>query len=441
MIARESAVDERLPLTLRLYRAATSAGVPLWQYTLRRRLVRGKEHPDRFAERRGETQAARPAGPLVWIHGASVGELIAALPLIERIAAHKFAVLVTTGTVTSAEIAARRLPAGAIHQFVPYDVPAFVGRFLDHWRPALALFVESDLWPNMIVATQARGVPLIVVNGRLSERSFGRWRHMPRTIESILRRIDLCLTRTAADAERFEALGAPRIMTTGNLKLDVPALPVDEQKFSALRTVVTGRTIIAASSTHPGEEAVVIDAHRRLKGSFPGLLTIIVPRHPDRGNGIAAAVASTGLIAAQRSQGRLPDARTDVYVCDTLGELGIVYRLAPIVFMGGSLIPHGGQNPIEAIKLGAAILHGPHVANFHDLYATLDRQNGAEQVADAGRMAVRIGAWLKDADERNRVVAAGRRTVEQLGGALERTMAALEPYFMQLRLEQRSPDA
>jgi 3-deoxy-D-manno-octulosonic-acid transferase len=246
-------VDERRPLTLRIYRAATGAGAPLWRYALRHRLARGKEHPDRFAERRGETEIARPPGPLVWIHGASVGELIAALPLIERIAANKFAVLVTTGTVTSAEIAARRLPAGAMHQFVPYDVPAFIGRFLDHWRPSLALFVESDLWPNMIVASHARSVPLIVVNGRLSERSFSRWRHMPRTIESLLRRIDLCLTRTTADAGRFEALGAPRIMTTGNLKLDVPALPVDERKFSALRAAVAGRPVIAASSTHQGE--------------------------------------------------------------------------------------------------------------------------------------------------------------------------------------------
>jgi 3-deoxy-D-manno-octulosonic-acid transferase len=434
-------VDEQLPLSLRTYRAAMSAAASFAPYLLKRRLSRGKEHPERFTERFGETGMARPAGPLVWVHGASVGEFVAALPLIERIAAHGFTVLVTTGTVTSAELASRRLSAGIIHQFFPYDVPGFVSRFLDHWRPSLALFVESDLWPNMILGCHARGVPLIVVNGRLSERSFRHWHHMPRTIEALFRRIDLCLARTTVDAERFEALGAPRITTTGNLKLDVPALPVDEDKLAALKAALAGRPVIAAASTHLGEEAAMVEVHRRLKHSFPGLATVIVPRHPERGDGIMAAIAATGLSAVQRSPGRLPEPRTDVYVCDTLGELGIIYRLTPIVFMGGSLVPHGGQNPIEAIKLGAAILHGPHVGNFKDLYAALDQHHGAELVGDAGRLAMRIGIWLKDRDELERVMAAGRRTVDLLGGALDRTLAALEPYFLQLRLEQRADDA
>lgn len=434
-------MDERLPVSLRIYRAVTGAAAPLAPTLLRRRLDRGKEHPERFTERFGDTKVERPAGPLVWVHGASVGEFFAALPVIERIVAHGFQVLVTTGTVTSADLAARRLPAGVIHQFFPYDVPAFVARFLDHWRPAMALFVESDLWPNMIVDCHARGIPLIVVNGRLSERSFRRWQNMPRTIEALFRRIDLCLARTTVDAERFEALGAPRITTTGNLKLDVPALPVDERKLSHLRIAIGDRPVVAAASTHLGEEAVLVDAHRRLRSSFPGLLTIIVPRHPERGDGIASAVGATGLSVVQRSQGRLPDLRTDVYLCDTLGELGLVYRVAPVVFMGGSLVPHGGQNPIEAIKLGAAILHGPHIGNFKDIYASLDHHHGAELVADSGRLAVRMGVLLKDANERNRVVAEGRKTVELLGGALDRTLAALEPYFLQFRLEQRNSDA
>ena len=432
---------ERLPATLSGYRLVTAAAAPLAQYLLKHRLKRGKEHPIRFAERRGETEVVRPPGPLVWVHGASVGELVAAIPLIERIRARAFTVLVTTGTMTSAELAEKRLPAGVIHQFFPYDAPAFVARFLDHWKPDLALFVESDLWPNMIMASSQRGVPLIVVNGRLSERSFKRWRYMPRTIETLFKRVDLCLVRTTTDAERFDALGAPRITTTGNLKLDVPALPVDEDKLARFKATIAGRPVVAAASTHLGEEAAVIDAHRRLKKSFPGLLTIIVPRHPERGSGIVSAATGAGLLAVQRSRDRMPDANSDIYVCDTVGELGLIYRLAPIVFMGGSLIPHGGQNPIEAIKLGAAILHGPHVSNFAEIYATLDQMRGAEMVADAGRLAVRIGAWLKDANERNRVTVAGRKTVEILGGALERTLNSLEPYLMQLRLEDRSTDA
>lgn len=430
-------MTERLPVTLRAYALLTAAATPLSRYVLGLRLKRGKEHPARLAERRGEPSAARPRGALVWVHGASVGELAAAIPLIERVRALKFNILVTTGTVTSAELARKRLPPGVIHQFAPLDAPAFVRRFLDHWQPDLALFVESDLWPNIIIASSQRGIPLIVVNGRLSARSFERWRYLPGTIEALLRRLDLCLVRTTADAERFGALGAPRITTTGNLKLDVPPLPIDEKKLARLSAAVAGRPIVAAASTHLGEEPAVIAAHRRLKESFPNLLTMLVPRHPERGKSVAGVVEAAGLACALRSRDELPRAATDVYVCDTLGELGLIYRLAPIVFMGGSLIPHGGQNPIEAVKFGAAILHGPHVSNFAEIYAALDRANGAEMVTDTGRLTMRVGAWLKDRQERERVASAGKRAVDLLGGALERTLAELEPYFMHLRLEHR----
>jgi 3-deoxy-D-manno-octulosonic-acid transferase len=428
---------ERLPLTLRAYALLTAAATPFAHHLLNRRLSRGKENPHRMAERRGETGTARPAGPLVWVHGASVGELVAAIPLIERLRARALNVLVTTGTVTSAALAEKRLPPGVIHQFVPLDTPAFVAKFLDHWRPDLALFVESDLWPNTIVAGAQRGIPLIVVNGRLSARSFERWRYLPGTIEALLKRLDLCLVRTTADAERFGTLGAPHITTTGNLKLDVPPLPVDEAKLARLSPALAGRPVIAAASTHLGEEAAVIDTQRRLKASFRGLLTILVPRHPERGIGIASAIAAAGLTSALRSRDQLPHAGTDIYIADTVGELGLIYRVAPIVFMGGSLIPHGGQNPIEPAKFGAAILHGPHVSNFADIYAALDQAKGAEMVSDAGRLPVHVGAWLTDAEERARVAAAAKKTVDLLSGALERTLTALEPYLMQLRLEHR----
>ncbi len=428
---------ERLPLTLRAYALLTAAATPLAPHVLNRRLNRGKEHPLRMAERRGETAVTRPAGALVWVHGASVGELVAVIPLVERIRARAFNVLVTTGTVTSAALAEKRLPPGVIHQFVPLDAPAFVAKFLDHWRPNLALLVESDLWPNIIMAGARRRIPLIVVNGRLSARSFDRWRYFPDTIAALLERLDLCLVRTAADAERFGTLGAPRVTTTGNLKLDVPRLPVDENKLAGLTAAIGARPVIAAASTHLGEEAAIIDTQRRLKSTFRGLLTILVPRHPERGPSIANAIAAAGLTSALRSRDLLPHAGTDIYIADTVGELGLVYRVAPIVFMGGSLVPHGGQNPIEPAKFGAAILHGPHVSNFADIYAALDRAQGAEMVPDAGRLPVRVGAWLKDGEERARVAAAGKKAVDLLGGALERTLAALEPYLMQLRLEQR----
>jgi 3-deoxy-D-manno-octulosonic-acid transferase len=427
----------RLPLALRLYQLASAAGSPVAPRVLARRLTRGKEHPERLSERRGETSLTRPQGPLIWVHGASVGEMLAVVPLIERLRAEDFAVLVTSGTVTSAALAEQRLPDGAIHQFIPLDAPRFVRRFLDHWRPDLALFVESDLWPNLILSCAERRIPMIVVNGRLSERSFSRWRLVPGAIAALLSRFDLCLTQSAADAERYAQLGAPRVISTGNLKLDVPAPPFDEAALARLQEIIGTRPVVAAASTHPGEETAIITSHRRLRAKFPTLLTIIAPRHPGRGESIAAIANVAGLATALRSHRAQPMPDIGVYVADTLGELGLIYRLAPIVFMGGSLATHGGQNPIEAIRLGAAVVHGPHVWNFAEIYATLDAEHGAIAVADEETLTVRLGEWLAKPAARRAVADAAAGTVERLGGALKRTLAALDPYLMQLRLEQR----
>src|SRR5947207_1888525 len=416
------AVAERLPWTLRAYRGIASMATPISRLVLASRLKRGKEHPQRLAERRGEAKIARPSGPLIWAHGASVGEMLAMIPLVEGLRARNFNVLVTSGTVTSARLAERRLPEGAIHQFIPLDAPRYTARFLEHWQPNLALLAESARWPILIVSCAEHGIPLILVNGRLSERSFTRWRYLPHTIGALLKRFDLCLTQSEPDAERYSELGAPRVSMTGNLKLDVPAPPVDAGKLSAMRAVVRQRPMIAAASTHPGEEAVIIDTHRRLRQSFPGLLTIIAPRHPERGPGVVEIATAAGLNAVARSRGLLPDRGTDVYVADTIGELGLIYRLAPTVVLGGSLVRHGGPNPIEAAKLGAAILHGPHVWNFNEIYSALGDARGAEEVLDVNRLAVRIGAWLPDAAARKQAPAAGLATVEQLGGALRRTL-------------------
>jgi 3-deoxy-D-manno-octulosonic-acid transferase len=434
-------MSDRLPAALRAYRLFSAAAAPLTPLLLARRMQRGKEHRLRLPERRGVSAMARPPGPLVWLHGASVGELISVLPLIERIRAREVSVLVTSGTVTSGGLAEQRLPRGVIHQFVPLDVPMFVRRFLDHWHPDLALFVESDLWPNIVIETSQRGVPMILVNGRLSENSFRRWRHLPNTIVNLLRRLDLCLARSAADAERFRELGASHVVIAGDLKLDGPAPPADPAKLAALRSAIGSRPAIAAASTHAGEETAVIDAHRRLRKNFPGLLTLIAPRHPERGAGVAAIARGGGLKTRLRSRGELPDATTDIYVADTVGELGLVYRLAPIVFVGGSLVRHGGQNPIEPAKLGAAILHGPHVWNFAEIYAALDRAHGAEPVADASKLTAGFGALLAQPAARARLADTARATVEGLSGALERTLQSLDPYLMQLRLRQRAGNA
>jgi 3-deoxy-D-manno-octulosonic-acid transferase len=428
-------------LGLQAYRLVTAAAAPLAPALISHRLKRGKEDPARLRERYGQTEIPRPAGPLVWVHCASVGELLTVVPLMGCIREKGLNVLCTSGTVTSASIAATRLPAGAIHQFVTIDAPSFVNRFFDHWRPDLGLFVESDLWPNLILTAARRRIPLILLNGRLSERSFQRWRWAPHSIARLLRCFNLCLAQSGAHAGRYRDLGAPRVATTGNLKLDVPEPPAEAHALARLSTAVAGRAVVAGASTHPGEETALIEVHRRLRHSFPGLLTIIAPRHPERGSDVLEMARQADLRASLRSRGEVPDGHTDIYVVDTMGELGLVYRLAPIVFVGGSLASHGGQNPIEPAKLGAAIVHGPHVSNFAEIYSALDSAHGAEQVTDFGKLAVRVGAWLKDGSEREAVAAAARATVASLGGALSRTLAAIEPYLMQIRLGLLEPHA
>jgi 3-deoxy-D-manno-octulosonic-acid transferase len=425
----------RLPMTLRVYQALSAAAVPLVPAVMRRRLNQGKEDAARINERRGLSGEARPHGPLVWIHGASVGEVLAAAGLIERLRALNLGILLTSGTVTSAAIAAKRFSSDVIHQYVPYDSPRYVSRFLDHWQPSLALFVESDLWPNLILASSARRLPMVLINGRMSQRSFPRWRRMSATIGTLLGAFEVCLAQSETDTERFSALGGRNVVTTGNLKLDVPAPPADDARLERLMAATRGRPAIVAASTHPGEEEILIEVHRELKSYFPALLSVIVPRHPVRGEAIAAMIAASGLQAAQRSRGDLPTATTDIYVADTMGELGLFYRLAPVVFMGGSLVEHGGQNPIEAVKLGAAIVHGPHIFNFTDVYGALDAAGGARQADTCETLVKLIGQWLADPGARQSSVDSAARVVEQLGGALDRTLAALEPYLLQLRLE------
>src|SRR6202051_2052002 len=279
-----------LPMTLRVYQTLSSAMVPLAPALIKRRLKLGKEDPARIGERRGMSQDVRPNGPLVWIHGASVGEVLAAAALIEKLRALNIRILLTSGTVTSAAIVAKRFPADIIHQYVPYDSPRYVARFLDHWRPSLALFIESDLWPNLILSSAARRLPMVLINGRMSQRSFPRWQRVQGTISALLGKFDVCLAQSQTDADRFATLGSRNVVVTGNLKLDVPAPPADSAKLERLMSVTRGRPIIVAASTHPGEDEILLDAHRTLGGIFPSLLTVIVPRHPARGEAIARSI-------------------------------------------------------------------------------------------------------------------------------------------------------
>src|SRR6195256_5150295 len=331
VVRKRRVMANSLPMTLRFYQKLSAAVVPLAPALINRRLKQGKEDPARIGERRGMSRVIRPHGPLIWIHGASVGEVLAAAALIERLRALNLQILLTSGTVTSAAIVAKRFRADVIHQYIPYDSPRYVARFLDHWRPSLALFIESDLWPNLILSSAARRLPMVLINGRMSQRSFPRWRRVSNTISALLGTFDVCLAQSQTDAERFSALGSRNVVTTGNLKLDVPAPPADPAKFEKLMALTRGRPVIVAATTHPGEEEILLEAHKTLVGFFPGLLSVIVPRPPDRGAAVASLVAASGLRAALRSREELPTATSDIYVADTMGALGLFYRFAPIV--------------------------------------------------------------------------------------------------------------
>ncbi len=428
---------EDVPALLRAYHYGLIAGEPALAGLLAWRRRRGKEDPVRLPERTGRPGKPRPAGPLVWAHGASIGEALSLLGLVERLTRRGFTVLVTSGTRTSAELLARRLPRGALHQFAPLDAPRYLARFLDHWRPDLALVAESELWPNTILALHEREVPLILVNGRMSERSARGWARTPGVARALLSRIALCLAQSRDEAERFARLGAPRVELGGNLKFDAAAPPADPEQLRQLAGVMAGRPVWLAASTHPGEEAAATAAHRALKRRYPDLLTIVVPRHPDRGPAVAADAVSAGLRVGRRATGGQPHDKVDLYVADTVGELGLFYRLCPLVFVGGSLARHGGQNPIEPARLGAAILYGPHVRNFAQVYATLDRAGGARIVRDGQELTAAIGQLLADAIARQAMARAGTTAIEAAGGATDRAMAAIEPFICQLKIAGR----
>lgn len=431
-------MSPRRPWLLRLYRGGLTVLEPAAAGLLAWRERRGKEDPARITERRGMPSRARPKqGHVAWVHGASIGETLSLMPIVERLTQRGLTVLVTSGTRTSAEILARRLPPGSCHQFVPIDVPRYVRRFLDHWRPDLVLIAESEIWPNTVMEIHGRGVPLIMVNGRLSERSFRRWQALPEVIGALLERFSLCLAQTPGDAERIARLGAPRVAVAGNLKFDAPPPPADPRTVAHLAGLAAGRPIWIAASTHPGEDEMIVAADRAARQRFPNLLTIIAPRHPKRGPDVAAIAAEAGLRGGFRSQGHQPGPGTQVYVVDTVGEMGLFYRLAPLVFMGGSLVPHGGQNPIEPAKLGSALLHGPHVHNFADVYAAIDRMGGALPLADGKTLAEALPRLLGDAARLREMARAGADTVEALGGAVERTMRSIEPFIVQMKLEAR----
>ena len=418
-------------LRLKTYGAVMSALRPAAPLLLNARGKRGKEDPMRRGERLGFAGRPRPEGRVVWIHAASVGETLAVLPLIDDVLAEAAdaTVLLTTGTTTSAELAARRLPHRAMHQYIPLDAPQYARRFLDHWRPDLAIFTESDIWPNLFLETAGRNIPLVLVNARMSPRSQRRWRKNARLGRPLFSRFDVVLAQDLNVAKTLKRLGAPHVIVSGNLKIDAPAPPIDAGKLAALREAVGNRPVFLASSTHPGEDAIIAAAHQAMMRDAPNLMTIVAPRHPGRGAEVMTLLGGLGLSTVQRSLGALPTTATSVYVADTIGELGALYTLAPVSFIAGSLIPHGGQNPIEAVRCGSVVLTGPHFHNFRDIYGALVAAKGAEIVNSADEIARAALRLLSRPDDLAQMRERATAALTALSGARAATLAALSPFL------------
>jgi 3-deoxy-D-manno-octulosonic-acid transferase len=416
---------------LALYRGSGWLFAPFAGVLLDARSRRGKEDSARRGERLGHASYPRPSGPLIWVHAASVGETMSVLPLVTRLTRDGSSVLLTTGTVTSAAMAATRLPPGAIHQFVPLDLTPFVRRFLDHWRPDVALFVESEIWPTTLSELDRRHVPRGLVNARLSERSMRRWQMAPRLAHAIFAGFALVAAQSDADAARLQALGVIDPAVTGNIKFDGAPLATDATAESQLRAQIGTRPIFTAASTHPGEEAIVAEAAAHLHVRLADLLTIIVPRHPVRGAEIAAALRAAGHHVAVRSAGETIQPETRIYLADTLGELGLFYRLAAVSLVGGSLVPIGGHNPIEAAQLRTAILHGPHVANARDIFNRFDADAAALVVSDAAGLAEAVATLFEDAARRTEMIARAQALVASARGALDRTQDLIVARLLQ----------
>jgi 3-deoxy-D-manno-octulosonic-acid transferase len=396
------------------------------------RATKGKEEHARRRERYGRSDVARPDGPLIWVHAASVGETSAVIPLISLIAAKGITVVLTTGTVTSAKLAAERLGDKVIHQYVPLDLKPAVSNFLSYWKPDLALIAESEIWPMTILELGSRRVPQVLVNGRLSDRSFAAWKRRSYLAEALFENLSHVVAQSEIDGQRFAELGARPVTVSGNLKVDTVPPPADPDEFERLKASVGKRPVWAAVSTHDGEEDIAGDVHNLVESRHPGLLTIIVPRHPDRAPAILQMLRAKGLKVARRSAGEAITEDIQVYLGDTIGEMGLYLRLTEIAFVGRSLTSTGGQNPLEPAALETAVLAGPNVQNFRDSYKRLIDDGNARLVKDKEMLAAGVSYLLGNEPVRRKMMDAGVAAVTAMQGSLSKTMATLEPYIQPL---------
>jgi 3-deoxy-D-manno-octulosonic-acid transferase len=415
----------RKPLALAVYAGLARLLEPAAGAALRRRAARGKEEAGRLAERLGRAGVARPDGTLIWLHGVSVGESVSLLPLVAALADRRpdASLLVTSGTTTAAAVLARRLPPGVIHQYAPIDTPGAAKRFLDHWRPAAGLFVESELWPNLILAAKARGVRLALISARMTERSAAGWARAAGAARAVLGAFDLILPQDAATEHRLRRLGGatgPRL----SLKRVGAPLAADPGELARLRAAGGARPVVLAASTHPGEEALIAAA---VQASGKDPLLVVAPRHPERGPEVAAVLAQMGFVVARRAEGEALTPQVTAYVADTLGELGLFFRLSDVTVMGGGFADGvGGHNPLEPARLGCAIVTGPAVFNAAELYDELFAEGAAIRAADSAALARHIAGLIEHPTIAARCGEAALAYAERQGRALDEAIPLIE---------------
>ena len=384
-----------------VYRCGTYLFMPVIWFFMGVRKKKGKEDISRFGERAGVSRVKRPAGRLVWFHGASVGETLSMYPLINKILEKDKTVnvLVTSGTRTSAKILGDTLPERVFHQYIPIDYYPYVKRFIAHFKPDVAIWFESEFWPNLMKEAHDNGTKMILVNGRISDRSFSRWKILKGVAEKILSLFDLIIAQSRESRERLSILSGKKVEYYGNIKFAaLGKMDIDKEKAVAFAESVKDRHVFLAASTHPGEEEKIIRVHSLLKKEFPDIITVIIPRHPNRSEKIVGILDASGLSYRVRSRGDKADAGVDIYLADTMGETALFYSLCKVVFVGGSLVKFGGQNMIEPMYAEDAVLVGRNTFNFRDIVADALKANALIEVEDENKLADEVIGLFKDPD-------------------------------------------
>jgi len=417
-----------------------SALAPVAWHIVSRKLKKQGVPALRMQERLGHASIARPPGPLVWFHGASVGESLSVLALVNAFLERNpdLNILMTSGTATSAAILAKRMPEGCQHQYAPLDAVGPVDRFLDYWHPDAGIFVDSEIWPNMLVRARAAGTRLALVNARLSRKSVEGWTKYPKTSAFVLDQFDLIVTQNRENSQFMRDMGADenRLRSGVNLKSLAAPLPVDELELARLRGHIGDRPIWVAASTHKGEEETILAAHAQIKQRAPDALLVLIPRHPERGDEVAHLISMGNLTAARRSKGETPKAETDILLADTLGEMGLWYGLSDIVFVGGSLRAIGGHNPFEVASAGGAVISGRHVSNFVETYEAMERTGAAVYAESSEDIAKRVLSYFDDESTLEAAKAAGLHFVARYSDKLDEMTTLL---LDELGLSDRAP--